>query len=89
MNSDEISSLVTKIVLSLCSGLAAKYGVDGNVVATLASGAGALAALAFGVYQHWNLKKVPETATVILTPSAPPTTLAQALTALPTKIPGT
>ena len=72
MNSDEISSLVTKIVLSLCSGLAAKYGVDGNVVATLASGAGALAALAFGVYQHWNMAKVPEKSMVTVPGSATP-----------------
>ena len=64
MNSDEIQSLVTKLVLSACSGLAAKYGVDGNALGMVASGAGALAAILFGVYQHWNMKKVPETATV-------------------------
>ena len=60
MNSDEIQSLVTKVALSLLTGVATKYGLDGNLVATLASGAGALAALLFGVYQHWNMAKVPE-----------------------------
>ena len=60
MNSDEISSLVTKIALSFLTGIATKYGIDGAVVPTLAAGAGALAALLFGVYQHWNMAKVPE-----------------------------
>ncbi len=79
MNSDEIQSLVTKIVLSLCSGLAAKYGIDGNVAATLASGAGALAAIAFGVYQHWNQTKVPEKSMV----TVPGATTAVVATAIP------
>ena len=64
MNNDEIQSLVTKIIISLFSGLAAKYGIDGNLLATGAAAVGTLAAIGFGVYSHWNMKKVPETATV-------------------------
>ena len=65
MNGDEINSLVTKLVLT---GMSAWLGTS---VATqsqdqaIAAGAGALAAMIWGVYSHWNMKKVPETAVVV------------------------
>lgn len=60
MNSDEISALVTKIVVGLFS-----MGMGASVVtqsqgAAIATGLGAVAAVLFGVYQHWNMRKVPE-----------------------------
>ena len=74
MNSDEIQSAVTKIVISILTWVAARYlppDLSASLTAflpTIAAGLGALAAFAFAVYTHWNMKKVPETAKVTLQP---------------------
>ena len=60
MNSDEIQSAVTKLVIMALTGVATKYGIDGSTLMTMAAGVGAAAAFIYGVYQHWNMTKVPE-----------------------------
>jgi surface antigen len=65
MNGDEIDALVTKIVLGVFStGFGASLATQDQESA-IATGIGALAAIAYGVYKHWNMRKVPETATVV------------------------
>lgn len=65
MNGDEINSLVTKIVLTVFSIWGGAAGATGSQGQAVAAGAGALAAIAWGVYSHWNMKKAPEGAVVI------------------------
>lgn len=65
MNGDEIQSLVVKILLMVLAPLAAKYHIDGNTAAGIAADIGSLVVLGYGIYSHWNMKKVPENATVI------------------------
>jgi len=59
MNADAIDSLVTKVVATLLAGYAGDSIASGTQVQAIAAGAGALAAVAYGVYRHWNMKKVP------------------------------
>lgn len=65
MNESEINNLVTLLVAVL-SPIVVKYGISENVLAQLLP---AVAAMGWGVWSHWNMTKVPETATV--TPAAP------------------
>lgn len=70
MNSSEIQSLIVKILLMVLSPVAAKYHVDGNLVPAIAADVADLLVLAYGVYSHWNMKKVPELSTaVVLVPA--------------------
>jgi uncharacterized membrane protein YebE (DUF533 family) len=65
MNGDEIDALITKIVLGVFStGFGASLATQSQESA-IATGVGALAAVAYGVYKHWNMKKVPEAAVVV------------------------
>ena len=66
MNSDEINSLVTKIVLSVLSVWLGTGIATQSQEQTIAAGIGALAAIAYGTYMHWNMKKVPENSIVTL-----------------------
>jgi hypothetical protein len=65
MNSDEIKSLVVKILLVVFSSLAAKYHISGDTVTAIASDVADLAVVSYGIYDHWNMKKVAETAKVV------------------------
>ena len=60
MNEDEIKSAAVTVAAVLAP-IAAKYGIDADTLTQVASG---LVVVAFGVYMHWNMKKVPETAVV-------------------------
>lgn len=64
MNSDEIKSLAVKILLLAITPLATKFHIDGNTAGAAASDVADLVVLGYGVYDHWNMKKVPETAKV-------------------------
>lgn len=64
MNKDEVISLVTHLVtLGLGSAASAGY-VSGSDATTIGGAIGALAGVGYGVYLHWNMKKVPEHAIV-------------------------
>ena len=47
------------------SPLAAKFGIDGNTVAGVATALASLGVLGYSIYNHWNMKKGPETAVVV------------------------
>ena len=65
MNGDEIDALVTKLVLTAFStGFGASIMTQSQDSA-IATGIGAVAAVLYGVYRHWNMKKVDETAIVV------------------------
>lgn len=65
MNSDEIKSLIVKVLIGVLAPLATKYGIDGNTLASVASAVATLAVFAYGIWDHWNMKKVPENSKVL------------------------
>jgi hypothetical protein len=65
MNSDEIRSLIVKVLIAVLGPIATKYGIDGNTVASVAAWIGTGAVLIYGIYDHWNQRKVPENAVVL------------------------
>ena len=65
MNPDEINALVTKIAAMVFTSWGTAAGINGANEQALAAGLGALAAVVWGIYSHWNMKKVPEGATVV------------------------
>ena len=67
MNSDEIKSLIVKVLLVILSPLAAKFHTDGNTVSAIVTDLADAGILIYGVYSHWNMKKVPEAARVVST----------------------
>lgn len=76
MNSDEIAALVRALLnTALTSGTAAAY-VNGQQAAAIATGAGTLVVVLWGVYARWNQRQVPETA--IVTGIAPSVAAAKA-----------
>jgi hypothetical protein len=76
MNSDMIDAAVTKIVASLLAGYTGDAIASGSEKQAIAAGIGALAAVLYGVYRHWNMRKVP--ATSVVTALAPTVTAAKA-----------
>lgn len=66
MNSDEIQSLIVKVLLMILTPLGTKFGIDGNTVAAIAAWLAGGLVLGYGIYSHWNMKKVPENSTVLL-----------------------
>ena len=68
MNSEAVGSLIRKILISVLSALAAKYHLDNNTAVAIATDLADLAVIGWGVWAHWGMKKVPETATVIPDP---------------------
>jgi len=66
MNKDETISLIVKILLMILSPLALKYHVDGATTSAIVTDVADLAVLGFGVWSHWNMRKVPENAKVIV-----------------------
>jgi len=65
MNADEIGSLVRKLAVAMLSGTAGTWITShGLTVDSVGVLAGDLGVILWGVYAHWNMKKVPETAIV-------------------------
>lgn len=60
MNSDEIKSAGTKIALAVLSFYGGRWHMGADQIAALAADAGAVVSLAYGIYLHWNMKKVPD-----------------------------
>lgn len=65
MNTDEWKSLIVKLLIVALTPLATKFGIDGNTTAAVAAWIGTGVVLAYGIYDHWNMKKVPEAAKVL------------------------
>ena len=65
MNTDEIKSLLVKILLIALGPLATKFSIDGNTTTAVATWLATGVILAYGIYDHWNMKKVPENAKVL------------------------
>lgn len=65
MNSDEIQSLIVKVLLMILTPLGTKFGIDGNTVASVAAWLAGGVVLGYGIYAHWNMKKVPEKAIIV------------------------
>lgn len=67
MNSDETKSLITKILLMAFTTLSTSLHLSesSSSLAAGASDVADLAVLGYGIYAHWNMRKVPETAKVI------------------------
>ena len=67
MNSDEIKSLAVKLAImgltALATSLHQNFGADS--ITAIATDIVDLGALAYGVFIHWNMKKVPENAVVV------------------------
>jgi hypothetical protein len=67
MNTDEIASLARKVLIMVLTSLATKLHMDGSQVAAVATDIVDLGMVAWGVYAHWDMKKVPEDARVVVT----------------------
>jgi uncharacterized membrane protein YebE (DUF533 family) len=67
MNSDEIESIIVKAIIAAGTAWATKHGVtvDGSALQMFAGGVVAAGAGAYGVYRHWGMKKVPQSAVVV------------------------
>ena len=67
MNADEIKSSITRAAGIVLAWAAGRYHLSADQVGAITSDIGYIgsaAAFAYGLYSHWNMKKVPETATV-------------------------
>jgi len=66
MNSDEIKSLIVKVLIMVLTSVATAMHLtpDASSIATAAADIADLGVLAYGVYIHWNMRKVPETSVV-------------------------
>ena len=65
MNSDEVKAIIFKVLLLILAPLGTKYGIDGNTVTSTCLWLSSGAVLAYAIYDHWNLKKVPESAIAV------------------------
>lgn len=67
MNSSEIEALVTKVLIVFFSSMAGALhqNLGAESIAALASDVAALAVVGYGIYQHWNMKSVPEHTVVV------------------------
>lgn len=67
MNSDEIKSSIARAAGIVLGWAAGRYHLDPTQVGAIMSDVGylgAAAAFVYGLFNHWNMKKVPETAKV-------------------------
>lgn len=64
MNQDELASLARKILIMALSAYAAKLHMDNNQLTAIVTDVVDLGVVVWGVYAHWNMKKVPEDAKV-------------------------
>jgi hypothetical protein len=64
MNNDEIKSLIVKVLILVLSSTAGALhqNLGAASVSAIATDLADLAVLAYGIYDHWNMKKVHETA---------------------------
>lgn len=73
LNPSETNNLVA-VLITAGGPIVARWGVDatswGAVVSGLAEAAPAIGGALWLIYSHWNMKKVPETATVKPVPVA-------------------
>ena len=74
MNSDEFGSLIRKLLIAMITAFATKLHIDDATGAALAADVADLAVIAWGVYAHRGMKKVPETARVVPDPNRSLTT---------------
>jgi hypothetical protein len=65
MNSDEIISLIVKLIVAMLSTWFGAAIASDQQTTAIATGIGAAITIGVGIYNHWNMKKVPETATVV------------------------
>lgn len=65
MTPDAWDALATKLVAMLLTSAATYTGATGDQNAAIASGVGAALAVAYGIYKHYGMKKVPAAATVL------------------------
>ena len=63
MNKDALISILTKVVLAAATGVLGSSMSQADAT-SIASGAIALAAFLYGVYQHYGMRKVPQGAVV-------------------------
>lgn len=63
MNSDEIKSLIVKILMLIITPIATKCHISGDLSYAVAADVADLAVVAYGVYDHWNKVKVQEPTT--------------------------
>lgn len=80
MNSDSIKSSITRAAGIAVGWLAGRYHLDPTQVGAMMSDAGyvgSVAAFAVGAYQHWGMKKVPETSIAIAVAKSDPVSVAQ------------
>lgn len=64
MNSDEIKQVVG-IIVAVGSPYAAQLGLTPGALQNVVTAIGTLIGVGYLIYQHWNMKKTPENATVI------------------------
>jgi hypothetical protein len=66
MNSDEIKSLLVKVLMMVLTALATQLhaNLGATSILAIATDSADLLVLAYGIYSHWNMKKVPEAAVV-------------------------
>jgi len=64
MNSDSVASMVRQILTLLLSSAAASSYVSGDQAVAIAGGAAALVSVAWSVWAHYGMRKVPEKAVV-------------------------
>ena len=76
MNSDSVASMVRQILTLLLSSGAASAYVTGDQAVAIASGAAALVSVAWSIWAHYGMRKIPETA--VVTASAPTVAMARA-----------
>jgi uncharacterized membrane protein YebE (DUF533 family) len=65
MNSDEIGSLVRQVATFALSSFAGGAYMSGSQATAIVGGLAAAASVGYSIYAHWNMKKVPEAATVV------------------------
>jgi hypothetical protein len=65
MNQDAVKSNVTRFIVGALGYCAGRYHLSGDQVLAIASDGGTIAAFLYGAYQHWGMKRVPETAVVV------------------------
>lgn len=68
MNPSEANNAIT-LGVAVFGPILARWGVDSSTIGSLAAGAvtaaPAIGAALWGIYSHWNMVKVPETATIV------------------------
>ena len=71
MNSDEIKSLMVKLLIMglTAAATALHVSIGATSISAIATDVADLVVLVYGIAIHWNMKKVPENAVVVSAPS--------------------